>query len=94
MHQTGLCTRQNVSDQLWAYASAVMLGLSEKASENGDSSAESFFKKTEDGDNADDLDDGLDNDVENVFADDDEQSLVADEFREEVDEIHSARTEL
>lgn len=94
MHQTGLCTRQNVSDQLWAYASAVMLGLSEQAAEKGDSSAESLFKKVEDGDNVEDHDDDLGNDEDDLSADDNEQNSAADEVREEIDKARFERTDL
>jgi hypothetical protein len=69
----GLCTKQNVSEQMWAYASAVMLGLSEAAASGGDPFAKAALEREsrEDIDEEDNEDDSS-SEVE-TDSDDEEQ---------------------
>jgi hypothetical protein len=68
---TGLCSRENVTDQMWAYASAVMMGLTEKAAEAGDPKAKEKMAAVEEAERMangeeDEEEEELENDVTNA----------------------------
>lgn len=52
-----------MTDQLWAYASAVMLGMTEKAAESGDARAAEMMKDIDDYEHDDDNIEYIDSDV-------------------------------
>lgn len=81
---------------MWAYAGAVMLGMTEKAAAKGDPKAKEMLRDNDDDD--EDVSEE-DDDVEEISSDDDDDSDDQldggkDEHRETIEATDSVRTEL